>query len=293
MIDREPGSDDDFGEEEPTLREQVQTGAVSHDVAALRAGLGEHPDRVSIGCDLSRGDDVTATVARQGWQVLGYVAFEGMVALAKWSESSRSGAKITVKLQDREALAPFEKATKRRGKRAGQRYMVVVSSDKGEPISDAPSELWFAGADWSHQGGASVSFTVDSLEWWRQFQTADQGGDGQVFHFTMVELQANDTPLDQDQADRAERANRPKGGPKSKFAAQRNQTTDFQAYVGYRTGMPKERWRLVGADTCDKWVKQVCGVESKVAFDHDEDAWNRYEKLISRPFITWAHTQFG
>lgn len=270
----------------------MKAGTISHAAAAMRAGLGESLNGpIQIGMDEGRGDDQTVKVVRQGDQMMGYVAFEGMVTLAKWADSSAQGAKAYFNLADREALAPFEKATKRRGKRAGQRYLLIVADGRGDPLPEAPTEAWFAGAQWSHQGGASITLTFDSVDFWRQFHTEDYG-DGQVFHLTMVELQANDTPLDQAQADRVARAARPKGGPKSKFVAQRNQTTEFQAYIGYRTGMPRERWPLVGADTCDKWVKQQCGVESKALFDHDPEAWERYEKLISRPFITWAQAHY-
>lgn len=262
MIEREPGADDDL-DDDPMFSEGM--------VDAL--------------------NQLATSAENAIKQAQGYVAFEGMVVLAKWADSSTTGAKAYFNLTDRESLAPFEKATKRRGKRAGQRYMLVTSSDKGDVIPEAPTEAWFAGAQWSHQGGASITLTFEDLEFWRQFNTADQG-EGQIFHFTMVELQANDTPLDQVQADRVERANRPKGGPHSKFVAQRNASQDFQAYIGYRTGMPRERWPLVGADTCDKWVKQMCGVASKVDFDHNPESWERYEKLISRPFITWAQAHY-
>jgi len=220
------------------------------------------------------------------------VAFEGQVTLAKWADSSSSGPKVTFSLLDRDALAPFEKATKRRGKRAGQRYLVILATSLGEPMPEAPDECFLMGAQWTHTAGASVTFTFESVDYWRRFTSGDQG-EGTKFHITLVEIQSDETPVDQVSQDVFEKATKRKGGPRSKFVAQRNQAKDFQTYVGKRTEMPEDRWHLVGADTCDRWVKQMCGVESKIDFDYELAAWERYEKLINRPFLTWCRSYFG
>lgn len=221
------------------------------------------------------------------------VAFEGLVTLQRWEDSSSNGPKVRFGLLDRDALAPFEKATKRRGKKSGQRYLLVLADRNGELIAGAPDECFLLGAQWSHGPGASIVMAFAEISWWKAFSTADGEGAGEAFHITLVELQCDETPIDQTSADAVEHANKPKGGPRSKHVAQRNQTTDFQAFVGYRTDMPRDRWNLVGADTCDKWVKQMCGVASKVEFDHNHEAWTRYETLISRPFLSWARAEYG
>jgi hypothetical protein len=217
-----------------------------------------------------------------------------MVILQRWEETSTSGAKARFGLPDKDALTPFEKATKRRGKRAGQRYLLIVADRNGEPIPTAPEQCFLAGAQWSHGSGASITLAFQDIGWWKRFSTGDHDdAAGERFHFTMVEIQEDETPIDQASQDLVERANKPKGGPKSKFVAQRNQAKDFQEFVGYRMDTPQDRWALIGADTCDKWVKQMCGVASKIEFDHNPEAWIRYERLISRPFMTWARSYYG
>ncbi len=221
------------------------------------------------------------------------VAFEGIVKLQKWSDSSTSGPKITFGLLDRDALAPFEKATKRRGRKSGQRYTLFLADSEGQPMQSYPDECFLLGAQWNHSAGASVTVSFASVEYWRGFSTGDQDSTGTSFHLTLVELQTDETPIDQVSQDNFDKATKRKGGSRSKFVAQRNQAPDFQAFVGKRTEMPEDRWSMVGADTCDKWVKSMCGVESKVDFDYDHEAWNRYEKLINRPFLSWARSYFG
>jgi hypothetical protein len=220
------------------------------------------------------------------------VAFEGTVSLQRWEDSSSNGPKVRLGLLDRDALAPFEKATKRRGKKSGQRYLLILASSLAELIPDAPDECFLIGAQWSHGPGASITLAFESIEWWKRFSTADDGTPEQ-FHITLVELQCDETPIDQASLDAVEHANKPKGGPRSKFVAQRNQASDFQAFVGHRTDIPRDRWNLIGQDTCDKWVKQMCGVASKIEFDHNDEAWTRYENLINRPFLSWARAEYG
>lgn len=218
-----------------------------------------------------------------------FVAFEGFVRLMKWQDTSTSGPKVWFALGDRVDLDHFEKATKRRGKKAGQRYMLTVATDLGDPLENAPTECWFAGAQWSHQSEPSITLVFESVDFWRRYGTADHDSVGQAFHFTMVQLQENEQPVDQEQADLVEQGQkRLKGGPRSKNVALLTQGRDFQSFVGYRMGTPRDRWYLVGADSADRWIKQVCGVQSKIEFDHNEEAWERYEKLIRTPFLTWA-----
>lgn len=221
------------------------------------------------------------------------VAFEGVVKLAKWSDSSSGGPKVSFALLDKDALTPFEKATKRRGKKSGQRYLVTLADSRGELMPDAPDECVLLGAQWTHTAGATATFAFTSLDYWRRLTTADQSDNPTELHLTLVELQADETPVDQVSQDVLEKATKPKGGPRSKHVAQWNQAPDFCQFVGKRLEMPEDRWHMVTADMADKWVKQVCGIESKVEFDHNQQAWERYENLVKRPFMTWARSYFG
>jgi hypothetical protein len=219
------------------------------------------------------------------------IAFEGMVRLANWRDSSNSGPRVNFALANKDALTPFEKVTKRRGKKAGQRYQMHVADSVGVPVEGAPDECFLAGAQWSHSSGASITLAFTEVDFWRRFAT-DDDGEGTTFHFVLVQMNDDERPIDQVTEDAMHRASKPKGGPRSKFVAQRNQTPEFQAYVGKRTEMPPDRWHLVGADTCDKWVKQMVGIESKAELDHSEDKWDTYQRLINKPFVSWAQVTY-
>lgn len=221
------------------------------------------------------------------------IAFEGAVELYKWEDSSTSGPKARFLLNDRDALKPFEKATKRRGKRAGQRYRFIVCTAMGEHLTT--TECFLAGAQWAHGSGASITLAFESIEYWRQYSTGDHAeGEGAKFLVTMVELDDDEQPIDQVSREAVETAvAKKKGGPKSKFVAQRNQSREFLDFVAYRLEMPPDKWQLCSEGTADKWVKKMTNVQSKIEFDHDPGAWDRYERLVSRPFMSWARAHFG
>lgn len=221
------------------------------------------------------------------------IAFEGQVKLAKWADSSSGGPKVTFALLDKDALTPFDKTTKRRGRKSGQRFLLILADSTGQPMPEAPDECVLLGASWTHTQGATVVFAFDSAEYWRHFTTADQSENPTQFHLTLVEMQDDETPVDQVSQDTLEKATKRKGGPKSKHVAQVMQSPDFRSFVGKRLEMPESRWDMVTPDMADKWVKQVVGIASKADLDHEPAAWERYEKLVRRPFITWARSYFG
>lgn len=221
------------------------------------------------------------------------IAFEGQVKLAKWADSSSGGPKVTFALLDKDALTPFEKTTKRRGRKSGQRFLVILADSTGQPIPETPDECVLLGASWTHTQGATVTFAFDSVEFWRRFTTADQSESPTQFHLTLVEMQDDETPVDQVSQATLEKATKRKGGPKSKHVAQVIQGQDFRTFVGKRLEMREDAWHLVTAEIADKWVKQVVGIESKADLDHEPAAWERYEKLVRRPFISWARSYFG
>lgn len=215
------------------------------------------------------------------------VAFEGYVTLDKWQDTSASGCKVTFQLADRDALAPFEKATRRRGKKAGQRYRAIFVDDAGE-VLPAPADFWFLGASWSHSGGAAVAFAVmgEDLDYFCGCPTNDgDAGQGRRWHLTLVEIDDEEKPVDQVQTDKLEKL---KGGPHSKAVARRCQEPEFQQFVASCTGTSPS---LVGAETCDRWIKRTCGVQSKVEFDHDEAAWERYREKVDRPYLRWGERE--
>lgn len=220
------------------------------------------------------------------------VAFEGIIELAKWSMTSAAGAKITFSLADREALAPFEHATKRRGKRAGQRYRAILHREDGDPIDQHPDEFWFLGANWSNTAGAVIAFALpdrEDLWWFAQQGAADErdAAHGVRWHMTLVELGEDDAPINQAKLKRIEDAKAPRGGANSKFVAMRNNEFDFRRFIALKMKLGQNA--VATAEQADAWVKTTCGIRSKIEFDHDDAAWRRYRAFCEKPFLHWAH----
>lgn len=225
------------------------------------------------------------------------LAFHGPVRIYSWSETSSQGFKVKVELlEGRDSLSHFETATKRRKKRAGQRYHCSWQNKEGNMLENVPSELMFCGANWSHQGGAIVTFFIadqDDMEKVRLWSTVDVDGEHAVQMFLgLVELDDDDAPINQRKAGLVEWAEGLVGGPNSKRAARLCQDPDFQRFVGYRK-------RMDGPATfeqCDDWIKRMCAIHTKKLLDYEdprsgEPFIERYERWVHTPFITWLESR--
>ena len=214
-----------------------------------------------------------------------HVAFHDIVTLIGWTDSSAQGAKVKFALADRGALAHFDTATRRRGKRAGQRYAAAISTLDGEPLMGL--ELWFAGANWAHQDGARAAFTVEDLDFFRGLSCRDQKPD-EAFScwLTLVEVGDDETPVDQAKAELVEEPEAPprKGGPRSKNAARLCHDDEFQWYVSEQDGLDDK----ASVTEADAYLKRIVGIGSKIDLDYDDEAWARLETKVKSPFLLWA-----
>lgn len=212
-------------------------------------------------------------------------AFHGLVTLISWKDSSAQGPRLSFHLGDgRAELDHFDRVTRRSSKRAGQVYQAVATPD----THDAHSlELWFCGANWSHQDGARVTFAVteEELAWWKQLTPRDVNDDKPTrLWLTLVQVGADGKPVNQAQADRVEQAMQaPKGGPNSKHVAQLLHDQQFQLWLAKHLGSIT----AFDYEACDEWVKDVCGVQSKVQFDHEPQAWELFREKVRKPFLQW------
>lgn len=225
------------------------------------------------------------------------VAFSGPVELAKWVEASGNGRRIWLRLENRDALAHFEKATKRRGGKGGQRYKLYVADEDGTLLDGFPDEGWFIGAAWNHTAGASVVLEVGDFGKFRDCATADgdHDGDGAKFYLTLVQLDDEERAVDQNVEDqREELEKRLQGGPRSKQAAILFQADDFRRFVAQRlygqSGAVGDR-AMVTFPEADAWVKKTAGFNSKAELDHDPAVWERYHSKVYKWFMSWARYQ--
>jgi hypothetical protein len=200
-----------------------------------------------------------------------------------------------LKLADRDALAHFEKVTKRRGGKGGQRYKLYVADEDGTLLDGFPDEGWFIGAAWSHTAGASIVVEVSDFGKFRDAATNDAGGDGAKFYVTLVQIDDEDRAVDQNVEDqREELEKRLKGGPRSKQAAIMFQADDFRRFVAIRlygdSGASGDK-AVATFQQADAWAKKQAGFESKAQLDHDPAVWGRYQRKVYRWFMAWANQQ--
>lgn len=213
------------------------------------------------------------------------VAYQNIAELYSWRHTSASGCKATWRLANRDELAHFDKVTKRKGGKAGQRYMLVVADPAtGEIYHQA--EVWFMGGEWKHTVGALVAFQFEGFEAiqvYTTLPTADQYTTGGFEALvTLVQLDDEDNPIDQQKADLIESL---KGGPKSKHAARLCKDPDFIEWVGQILGKATDEHGAA------QLVRSKCGITTRAEFDHDQLAWTRFERLIEGPFIRWARRE--
>lgn len=223
------------------------------------------------------------------------VAFEGFVELHKWAETSGNGRRVWLKLADREALAHFEKVTKRRGGKGGQRYRLFLADEDGVLLEGFPDEAWFIGASWSHTTGASITLELMEFGAFASSATADNSATntGARFHLTLVQLDEQEQPINQAQAEKAaELEAKLKGGSKSKQAAILFKADDFRRFVAirlYGNGATGEH-ALATPEQADEWAKRVAGFKSKIELDHSPEVWERYQNRVMRWFLSWARS---
>lgn len=222
------------------------------------------------------------------------LAFHGRVELLKWAHTSGQGFRVWLLLEGWDDLGYFRGLARRGRRRAGQRFHCSWQTDEqGRLIEDAPDEAWFSGGNWSTQGGATITltFTRDDLETWFDYQvTRDQRdkASGDRFFLGLVELGDDERPVDQASIAWWESL---KGGPHSKAVAMRCQEPDFHRFAGHVLRLD----RPATTAEAEAWVKQKCRAPSKKLFDHPdpvsgEDYWERYRRLVERPFITWEQS---
>lgn len=220
------------------------------------------------------------------------IAFEGLVEVHKWADTSSSGQRVWLKLQGREDLAHFDKVTKRRGGKGGQMYRYYFADADGTQLDSMQGEAWFIGASWSHTAGASITLEVEDLYEFRIRPTMDSSatGEGQKLHMTLVQIDEQHGAIDQVQADRNEALEkRLRGGAESKRAAILTQAEDFRTFVAERL-YGRERApekRIVTAKEADAWMKRVVHIQSKIELDHNAEALERFQKM-HRWFLSWG-----
>ena len=215
-----------------------------------------------------------------------YIAFEGLVELLHWEDTSGYGFKVKLGLDDRAKLDPFDGTMKRRKHRGGQRYHCIFYGDNQDQWQ---MEAQFCGRGWAESAGAHVALHFPHLSdqaWWRM-QTAKDQIEKELHgeQWTVMLLEIGDDEIIIDQTAR-ERAERPVGGPRSKAVAMMLQDLDFCVWLNMKSIYATQPMSYDTFETADALMKKVCGIASKVELDNgNEEAWKIWETQFKAPFI--------
>ena len=219
-----------------------------------------------------------------------YIVFESQVWLNGWIDTSGHGFKITLGLPSRAELDAFDGTMKRRKRKGGQRYHMILTPLTGN-IEEVPQhEVQFCGRGWNETKGAHIALHVPDLtdqHWWRIRKAGDQEGECFTGNIILMEIGDDEVIIDQTMRDRAERAEL-KGGPRSKHVARMLQDLEFQQWLDKVSIYQnlESPFDFSNFEECDALMKDVCGIKSKIEFDNNGDAaWQIWENQFQRPFI--------
>jgi hypothetical protein len=255
------------------------------------------------------GISVTDLTALQIAQAEDHIAYEGVVELRKWIDTSAQGFKLTLGLSNRNQLDQFDGVMSMRKSRGGQRYHAIIqpywTTSTGERKPDSSQmvqqEWQFAGRGWSEGSGAHIAIHIGDREpiiWWRQKKCADQveaEARGGIYYIMLLELDDDETIVNQEKRDRVIPPELPKGGPRSKAVARTILDPEFGLWLNkrslYRALEDPCRYDLPAKR--DALVKRTCGMASKVELDNgNEAAWQMWELQFLRPFIQWSQQRW-
>ncbi len=223
-----------------------------------------------------------------------YIVFESQVWLNGWIDTSSHGFKVTLGLKSRAELDSFDGTMKRRKRKGGQRYHMILTPLTGNLGEIAQHEAQFCGRGWNETKGAHIAVHIPDLtdqHWWRIQKTRDQEGECSTWNLILMEIGDDEIIIDQTMRDRAEQLELPKGGARSKAVAMLLQDDAFAAWLDLHSihsirGIDGLVQRTLSQR--DALMKVRCGISSKIEFDNNGDAaWQIWENQFHRPFIQY------
>lgn len=243
---------------------------------------------------------MTELTQQQIDQAESHIAYEGTVEFKKWIDTSAHGFKVTLGLESRAELDAFDGVMTMRRKRGGQRYHAIVQpywypDGKNTPGEPDPSqqfqEEWqFAGRGWAETQGAHIAIHIgdrSAIAHWRLRTAADQVEaevGGSKYYILLMELDDDETIINQTKRARAIEEPPPKGGARSRQVARLILDPDFAQWLHERSAYKNDAKLQELGD--DAYVKMAIGCQSKIELDHgNERAWELWERQFHGPFI--------
>ena len=190
---------------------------------------------------------------------------------------------------------PFKAFTKARNNRVGTRFEASVHEIGPTASFEYNGEFMLKG--WAdNSAGWSVQFMVDlekDLHPFMGFRRPDKEAQGSRFMMALVELDDDDTPIDQEKRERLARAHRrgKKAQTLSNVCAMMIKHPRFGDWL-YETVDDHREWTEAERNA---WVKQELIILSKRELDVDKnkDVITRFHNKIRIPFSDWLSDQDG
>ena len=227
------------------------------------------------------------------------IAWKGelILASATWTDKDGHMAKFKV-VGDTSGPNPFKYFTKRRNGRAGTRFsaaMVDLKTNEAlRPEDVPPAELMLAGWTDSSTSGHTVTF-------WMEPPVPEC--DGRMFHplqgfernvssfmVALVELDDDDTVIDQGKRTKVEEATKPRQRTPqrlSQAAAMMCNNRDFREWI-----VRDEPGHPLLPDAAE-WMRKELRITSRAQLDTDPDVADRFHEKIRKPFATWQENEPG
>lgn len=221
------------------------------------------------------------------------IAFRGNVTLDKAVWDNIWGMYVTFDLEQRphELLAanPFKKFTKMRKGKVGTRFeVVIVAEGEDDDMPAYDDELMLKG--WNDgTTGWRVTFWLnpEPVTGLHPFIKFDRGA---KFALAAVELDDDNTPIDQVKRERVTTAKTIRKQGLSNFAALLCRTLEFHAWLEETQGCivpDPSKWE----DSAKVWMCAKLNIESRAELDSNSVIAGQFHTQIRRPYSEWNESR--
>lgn len=229
-------------------------------------------------------------------ETLPIIAYKGGFELldAKWDLSSGRTVKFRLMEEPRRPLLmhPFAQFVRRRGGRVGTRFLMVMTViGKDEPMFNGELMLMSGGQPLAQ--GFWVSFWLDDETDHHPFagyrgRKGDRPGD--MFSAAFVELDDDDSAIDQDKRTRVEDAHARAGQKLSQYCYLLCNNEMFILYLEERALVNNKARSIhwwAKNNRVARWVRWRCNIESRSDLDNNPEAAKIFHEQIREPYADW------
>lgn len=218
------------------------------------------------------------------------VAYHANVQMheAKWTD--KEGSTVTFKLpmgSTENQRNPFYYFTKRRKNKAGTRFMMVCVDNKlNQSIYE--DEVMLCGWNDSQTNGHTVKLWLVTDTMGHPFEGFERH-EPERFYISLVELDDDNTEIDQRVRDRIEAKGKRPSERLSYVAAMLCKNEGFHNYV---QELDVTGWNLMAGDVdpeeaCRQFILRTLGIGSRAELDKSGALAQQFHESVRRPFLTW------